>query len=76
VVERPRVSNIRLCTHLYWSLLVDKKIETGWGHLGRSVEHSEWKDGESVVSIRCFYRVKGCHIWGLPAESIRRMYVD
>jgi hypothetical protein len=30
------------------------KMETGWGHLGGSVEHSEGKDGESVVAIPRF----------------------
>jgi hypothetical protein len=34
----------------YGRLMLDK-METGWGHLGGSVEHSEGKDGESVVAI-------------------------
>jgi hypothetical protein len=29
-------------------------METGQGHLGGSVEHSEGKDGESVVAILSF----------------------
>jgi hypothetical protein len=29
-------------------------METGWGHLGRSVKHSEGKGGKSVVSISRF----------------------
>jgi hypothetical protein len=28
----------------------------------------------SVQIYRCF--TKGCHIWGPPAGSVRRMYVD
>jgi hypothetical protein len=53
VVERPRVDNRCLYTHFYWRLMLDK-IETGWSHLGRSVEHSEGKGGESVVAISSF----------------------
>jgi hypothetical protein len=30
------------------------KMETGWGHLGRPVEHSEGKGGESAVVILRF----------------------
>jgi hypothetical protein len=30
------------------------KMETGRGHLGGSVEHSEGKGGESVVAIPIF----------------------
>jgi hypothetical protein len=30
------------------------KMETGWGHLGGPVEHSEGKGGESVVAILRF----------------------
>jgi hypothetical protein len=33
------------------------KMETGWGHLGGPVEHSEGKGGESVVAILRF-------LWG------------
>jgi hypothetical protein len=29
-------------------------METGWGHLGGSVEHSKGKGGESVVAILRF----------------------
>jgi hypothetical protein len=53
VVERPRVGNIRLCTHLYWRLILGK-METGRGHLGGSVEHSEGKGGVSDVDILRF----------------------
>jgi hypothetical protein len=53
VVERPCVSNIHLCTHLYWRLILDK-METGRGYLGGSVEHSEGKGRVSDVAIPRF----------------------
>jgi hypothetical protein len=53
VVERPRVNNRCLYTYCYWRLILDK-VETGWGHLGGLVEHSEGKGGESVVAILRF----------------------
>jgi hypothetical protein len=53
VVERPRVSNMCLYTYCYQRLMLDK-METGWGHLGRPVEHSEGKGGESAVVIPRF----------------------
>jgi hypothetical protein len=53
VVERPRVGNRRVCTHCYQSLMLDK-METGRGHLGGPVEHSEGKGEESVVAIPMF----------------------
>jgi hypothetical protein len=53
VVERPRVGNRSLYNHCYRSLMLDK-METGRGHLGRPVEHSEGKGGESVVAITRF----------------------
>jgi hypothetical protein len=38
-----------------WNLgLMSNKIETGWGQLGRPVEHSEGKGGESAVMILRF----------------------
>jgi hypothetical protein len=56
VVEKTRVGNRCLYTHYSWSLMLDK-METGWGHLGGPVEHSEGKGGESVVAILRF-------LWG------------
>jgi hypothetical protein len=53
VIERPRVGNRRLYTHCYRSLL-SGKMETGQGHLGGPVEHSEGKGGESAVAIPRF----------------------
>jgi hypothetical protein len=53
VVKRPRVGNRCSYTHFYWRLMLDK-IETGRGHLGGSVEHSEGNGGESVMSILRF----------------------
>jgi hypothetical protein len=54
VVKRPRVGNrYNSYSHCYWRLMLDK-LETGWGHLGGSVEHSEGKGGETVVAILRF----------------------
>jgi hypothetical protein len=53
VVERSRVGNMRLYTHCYRSLVLDK-METKRGHLGGPVEHSKEKGGESVVAILGF----------------------
>jgi hypothetical protein len=53
VVERPRGGNRCLYTHYHRSLILDK-IETGRGHLGGLVEHSEGKGRESVVAILRF----------------------
>jgi hypothetical protein len=53
VVGRPHVGNRCLYTHCYWILMLDQ-METGRGHLGGSVKHSEGKSGESVVGILRF----------------------
>jgi hypothetical protein len=53
VVKRPRVGNRCVYTHCYGRLILDK-IETGRGHLGGPVEHSEGKDGERDVDILRF----------------------
>jgi hypothetical protein len=53
VVERPRVGNRCLNTHLCLDINVDKN-EDRRGHLGGSVEHSKGKGRESVVAILRF----------------------
>jgi hypothetical protein len=53
VVERPHVGNRCVYTHFCWRLMLDK-METGRGHLGGLVEHSEGMGGESVVAIPRF----------------------
>jgi hypothetical protein len=58
VVKRPRVGNRCLYTHYYWRLMLDK-METRWGHLRGSAEHSEGKGRVSVVAIPRF-------LWGSP----------
>jgi hypothetical protein len=71
VVKRPRVGNMCLYTHCYWSLIFDK-MEIERGHLGSPVEHSKGNDGESIVAIPRFL-CGSPHLCRLRIEGLEPM---
>jgi hypothetical protein len=53
-----------------WNLWVmSDKMETGWGHLGGPVEHSEGKSEESDIAILRFL-CGSSHLCRLRAEGL------
>jgi hypothetical protein len=71
-------SDARLYPHCFIGWL---GRETGYGPVGRSagvlwiVSGAPFLRSSGPAQL-CWRHVKGCHVWGLPVGSVRRVYVD